>query len=227
MSAPLRLILFDVDGTLVDSQNDIVAALAEAFRQVGLPLPDRQRLLSGVGLSLEVFMPRLVPDESPATHTQMIESYKNSYMSLRAQSGVEVSSPLYPGARDVLQLLQAVPEVFLGVATGKSKRGLDKLIQGHGLEGIFATQQVADFHPSKPHPAMIEAALRETGVEPRNTVMIGDTSFDMEMARAAGVRGIGVSWGYHGRARLDAADVIIDGFAELEPVLQAMTDSTI
>ena len=227
MSGPLRLILFDVDGTLVDSQNDIVAALTEAFRQVGLPLPDRQRLLSGVGLSLEVFMPRLVPDESPATHTQMIESYKNAYMSLRAQSGVEVSSPLYPGARDVLQRLQAVPEVFLGVATGKSKRGLDKLIQGHGLEGIFATQQVADFHPSKPHPAMIEAALRETGVEPRNTVMIGDTSFDMEMARAAGVRGIGVSWGYHGRARLDAADVIIDGFAELESVLQAMTDSTI
>lgn len=222
MSAPLRLILFDVDGTLVDSQNDIVAALTQAFEQVARPVPTRQAMLSGVGLSLDIFMPRLVPDATADEHHLMIEAYKSAYMTLRAQSGVQASSPLYPGAFEVLRRLRAIPEVFLGVATGKSKRGLDKLIEGHGLQGVFATQQVADFHPSKPHPAMIEAAMAEVGVEAKDTVMIGDTSFDMEMARAAGVAAIGVSWGYHGRAGLGEADVVIDDFQALEGAIETV-----
>ena len=129
----------------------------------------------------------------------MVEAYKNAYMELRAKAGVAQSSPLYPGALETLQALHAVPEVLLGVATGKSRRGLDKLIEGHGLEGMFLTQQVADHHPSKPHPSMILQAMADVGVAAQDTVMIGDTSFDMEMAAAAGVHGIGVSWGYHDR----------------------------
>jgi phosphoglycolate phosphatase len=222
MSAPLRLVIFDVDGTLVDSQGDILAAMKATFAAIDQPLPDRETLLGVVGLSLEVLMPQLAPDRSAGTHKKMIQAYKDAYMDLRAQAGVAQSSPLYPGALEALRALHAQPETLLGVATGKSRRGLDKLIDGHGLEGLFVTQQVADHHPSKPHPAMILQALSETGVEADNAVMIGDTSFDMQMAAAAGVRGVAVSWGYHPVARLGDATHRIDSFAALEPALNAM-----
>ena len=219
MSAPLKLVIFDVDGTLVDSQGDIVAAMTQAFAAVDHPVPSRAEVLGIVGLSLDVAMPTLAPDLSGAEHLRMAEAYKGAYMALRAEAGVAQSSPLYPGARDALQRLNARPEVLLGVATGKSRRGLDKLIEGHGLEGLFVTQQVADHHPSKPHPSMIREALSETGVDGAQAVMIGDTSFDMDMAAAAGIGGIGVSWGYHGRPRLAAARQVIDGFDELDAAL--------
>jgi len=119
----------------------------------------------------------------------------------------------------VLDQLHARDEVLLGVATGKSRRGLDKLIEAHGLEGMFLTQQVSDHHPSKPHPSMIRQALVETGLDAPQAVMIGDTSFDMDMAAAAGVTGIGVSWGYHGREALSAARVVIDSFDTLPSLL--------
>lgn len=143
-------------------------------------------------------------------------------MSIRAQSDAAVSSPLYPGALQALTDLGSAPEVLLGVATGKSKRGLDKLIETHGLEGVFVTQQVADFHPSKPHPSMLHAAMSETGASPENTVMIGDTSYDMDMARAAGVRAIGVNWGYHDRKALTGAHRIIDDFDALNSTLDKL-----
>lgn len=222
MSTPLRLVIFDVDGTLVDSQSDIVAAMTVAYDAVGAAVPPRAEILGVVGLSLDVIFPLLMPDMSPQGHEKMCEAYKNAYMEMRARAGVQHSSPLYPGALEVLNRLQMMPDVLLGVATGKSKRGLDKLIEGHGLEGVFVTQQVADFHPSKPHPSMILQAMADVGAEARDTVMIGDTSFDMEMAAAAGVRGVGVNWGYHGRDRLSAASVLIDDFAGLPAVLDEM-----
>ncbi|MEW9919809.1 HAD-IA family hydrolase [Marimonas sp. MJW-29] len=219
MSAPLRLVIFDVDGTLVDSQGDIVAAMARAFAAVDLAPPPRDEVLGIVGLSLDVAMPTLRPDLSAAAHARMAQAYKDAYMQLRADAGVVQSSPLYPGAMQTLQALYALPEVLLGVATGKSRRGLDKLIEGHGLEGYFVTQQVADFHPSKPHPSMILQAMADTGVTPSETVMIGDTSYDMEMAAAAGVQGIGVSWGYHPRERLGQASRIVEDYADLRAAL--------
>ncbi|MBD3666026.1 HAD-IA family hydrolase [Sulfitobacter aestuariivivens] len=222
MSAPLRLVIFDVDGTLVDSQGDIVAAMTAAFQSVDQAPPDRKTILGVVGLSLDVIMPRLLPALSDAAHARMVEAYKAAYMTLRASAGVAQSSPLYPGALDALRGLNAVPEVLLGVATGKSRRGLDKLIEGHRLDGLFVTQQVADHHPSKPHPSMILQALSDTGVDPHQAVVVGDTSFDMEMAAAAGVRGIGVSWGYHDRARLAGAAQVIDAFSQLRPALDAI-----
>lgn len=222
MSAARRLVIFDVDGTLVDSQGDILAAMRLAFDAVEHPLPDRQTVLSIVGLSLDVAFPVLAPDLPASAHHRMSEAYKAAYMALRAEAGGQQSSPLYPGALETLQVLASVPDTLLGIATGKSKRGLDKLIEGHGLSGIFVTRQVADFHPSKPHPSMILQAMADTGADARDTVMIGDTSFDMDMAQAAGVRGVGVSWGYHGRERLNAATVLIDDFAQLSPVLDDM-----
>lgn len=215
----LRLILFDVDGTLVDSQGDIIAAMTRAFDGAGQVVPDRDAILSIVGLSLDVAIPRLAPDLPPDMHRSMVQGYKDAYMQLRADQGVAVSSPLYPGIRDLIETLHAVPHYLLGVATGKSRRGLDKLLDGHGLQKTFVTQQVSDHHPSKPHPAMIEAALSETGLDPAQAVMIGDTSFDMDMARAAGVTPIGVSWGYHDRAALSAAHSVIDTASDLPDLL--------
>ena len=218
----LRLVIFDVDGTLVDSQGDIVGSMTRAFEAVGLSVPDRSEILSVVGLSLEVIMPRLAPDASDQDHALMVETYKAAYQDLRAAKGSVMSSPLYPGARDVLDTLRAEPETLLGVATGKSRRGLDTLLDGHELRGYFVTEQVADHHPSKPHPAMLFEALSDTGMDADRAVMIGDTSFDIDMAKAAGLKTIGVSWGYHGREKLAQADVVIDRFEELLPVLNEM-----
>ena len=225
MTSPLRLVIFDVDGTLVDSQVDILAAMGFAFGQAGHPFPPREAVLGIVGLSLEVAVARLAPELDADQHRRMVGWYKEAYVELRRKSGAAQSSPLYPGAREVLEALNAQPETLLGVATGKSRRGLDKLLEGHGLERMFITRQVSDHHPSKPHPSMIRAALSETGLEPCQAVMIGDTSFDMEMAAAAGVAGIGVGWGYHPRAALGAARHVVDSFDALPPLLQQIWET--
>ncbi len=210
MSTDLRLILFDVDGTLVDSQADIITSMTAAFEHAELPVPDRSSILSIVGLSLPRAMAVLSPSSKPQTQDAMVDAYKAKYMALRAATGSQNSSPLFPGIREVLDQLNSVPDHIMGVATGKSQRGLDALIQGHELERMFLTQQCADHHPSKPHPSMVLQAMSEIGVSPEQTVVIGDTSFDMEMARAAGVFAVGVSWGYHPRDRLREAHIVVD-----------------
>lgn len=215
----LKLVIFDVDGTLVDSQGLIIEAMTLAFEGEGLAPPSREDTLSIVGLSLDVAMFKLLPEVDAALRARLVEGYKQGYMQRRAETGVAQSSPFFSGARDVLERLQVQDDVLLGVATGKSRRGLDKLIDGHGLQGMFVTTQVADDHPSKPHPSMITTALAETGVEARDAVMIGDTSYDMEMAAAAGVAGIGVGWGYHARDALGAARYVLEDFAALESAL--------
>ncbi len=223
MNTPLRLILFDVDGTLVDSQGAIVGAMARAFGGLNLPVPERAAILSIVGLSLDRAMERLCPEADAAVHRALVEGYKSAYHAARVQGGAD-HAPLYPGARAALDALHAVPEFLLGIATGKSRRGLDGVLEAHGID-CFVTRQVADDHPSKPHPSMIRAAMAETGVVPENVVMIGDTSFDMAMARAAGVTGIGVDWGYHPAEAL-GADHLIRGFGQLQPLLQSMWRTT-
>ncbi|WP_170328757.1 HAD-IA family hydrolase [Ruegeria arenilitoris] len=218
MSAPLRLVLFDVDGTLVDSQGSIVSAMTACFDAQSLPVPEREAILSIVGLSLPNAMAQLASEHSDSVQHRLVEGYKEAYHAQRLEQGA-AGSPLYPGARDAIEALHAVPEVLLGVATGKSQRGLDALIEAHGLERFFVTRQVADHHPSKPHPSMIDTARSETGVDAANTVMIGDTKFDMDMAHAAGVAGIGVTWGYHDRSVLDRATCIIETFDQLPRAL--------
>ncbi|MFV0334980.1 MAG: HAD-IA family hydrolase [Tropicimonas sp.] len=219
-----RLVLFDVDGTLVDSQVQIMAAMTHAFEAIARPVPPRAEVLSLVGLSLPLIAERLLPDGGPALQAALVAHYRDSFSQIRVSGDPAASSPLFPGARAALERLVAREGVLLGVATGKSKRGLDHLLRAHGLSGIFVTEQVADFHPSKPHPSMILAALSETGVEPAGTVMIGDTCFDMEMGRAAGVRRIGVGWGYHppGRLAVAGAERVIEDFAALDAALDAL-----
>lgn len=189
----LRLVVFDVDGTLVDSQDHIHGAMAHAFAATGHALPPRADILSIVGLSLPEAMARLVPHLPLTAQADLVEAYKGSFGCMRADR----LSPLYDGVAELLSKLRAEPETLLGVATGKSRRGLTHMLAGHGLQDHFITTQVADDHPSKPHPSMLLAALAETGVAARDAVMIGDTTYDIRMGCAAGFRTIGVSWGYH------------------------------
>lgn len=221
MSVP-RLVIFDVDGTLVDSQRHIVEAMDSAFAAVGLPSPPVPATLGIVGLSLPVAMARLAPDLDPAGHDALVAGYKASFHRLAARAG-ELSA-LYPGARAALDALAAEPDVTLAIATGKSRRGLDAMLALHGLEGLFASVQVADDHPSKPHPSMVLAALDETGHAPGQAVMIGDTGYDMEMACAAGVVGLGVTWGYQSATALREAGAarLVDDFAALMPALDLL-----
>lgn len=210
----LTLAIFDVDGTLIDSQAHIMGALSAAFAAEGLDLPpDPLRI---VGLSLPEAIHALAPDLEEAPRTRIVEAYRQAFSQLRIR---EAPAPLYPGALAALEGLAARDDVLMGVATGKSRRGLDHVLEAHGLARFFVTRQVADHHPSKPHPAMVLAALAETGVDAANAVMIGDTSFDIEMGRAAGLRTIGVGWGYHGPDELQAADRVIAEFGALPGVL--------
>ncbi|MCU0910473.1 MAG: HAD-IA family hydrolase [Rhodobacteraceae bacterium] len=212
-----RLIVFDVDGTLVDSQAHILASMAGAFAAVGRPMPPRAEALSVVGLSLSLALARLVPGASAAEVDAMTEAYKAAFQHIR-QTG-EGASPLFPGTREMLDRLAGQEGVVLGLATGKSRRGLDHLIALHDLGRYFVTQQVADDHPSKPHPSMIRAALDETGASAAGAAMIGDTVFDIDMGRAAGVRTVGVRWGYHRPEMLAGADALIDSWADLPAAL--------
>jgi phosphoglycolate phosphatase len=213
----LRLVVFDVDGTLVDSQGHILAAMEAAFAGCGRPMPPRDEALSVVGLSLPVALGRLFPDAGEAELGAMVEGYKSAFQRIRLSGSG--ASPLYPGTREMLAGLSGDPGTLLGLATGKSRRGLEHLLGLHGLDPFFATRQVADDHPSKPHPAMLEAALAETGAEAAASVMVGDTVFDVEMGRAAGLRTVAVTWGYHRKEMLDGADAVIESWEELPRVL--------
>ncbi|MBK1636812.1 HAD-IA family hydrolase [Rhodovulum adriaticum] len=219
----LKLVVFDVDGTLVDSQDMIVRSVSEAFAGLDLPVPDRAAILSIVGLSLPQAFARLAPDLSPAGLEAAATAYRQSFFAQRQADGAG-AAVLYPGARAALDGLRARDEVLMGVATGKARRGLVHVIDTHGLHGYFQTTQTADDHPSKPHPSMLQAALAETGLDPRDAVMIGDTSFDIEMGRAAGYRTVGVAWGYHPVEALHTAgaDRVIGDFAALDAVLSEM-----
>ncbi|MFO8126456.1 HAD-IA family hydrolase [Yoonia sp.] len=208
----LRLVIFDVDGTLVDSQAEIMAAMTLAFASEGIALPDRAAVLSIVGLSLAEAFSVLCPEVDPSQRGRMVEAYKDAFVSLRSDN--QELGPLFPGALDALDILRAQDHTLLAVATGKSRRGLDKVLERHGLTGVFHSEQVADHHPSKPNPSMILTALNETGVVPQKSVMLGDTTYDMDMARAAGISKIGVTWGYHAAEAL-RPDAMIEDFAAL------------
>lgn len=193
-----RLAIFDCDGTLVDSGATIRTALEQAFSVHGLDCPPPEISRKVIGLSLMECMAVLAPG---ADHAALTRSYKDAFFALRGAG--EVYEPLFEGVIELLEAMEA-DGWLLGVATGKSRRGLDHCLDSHGLSGRFVTLQTADHHPSKPHPAMAIAAMAEAGAAPGRTVFIGDTGWDMGCARNAGVGAIGAAWGYHEVEELEA-----------------------
>ncbi|WJS84644.1 HAD-IA family hydrolase [Paracoccus sp. TOH] len=198
----MKLVIFDIDGTLVDSQQEITQAMNRGMSAAGLPELEPARILSIVGLSLPVAVERLLPEVAADLQQRVVAGYRESFIAARAAGALP---PLYPGALDCLEALASLDRVVLGIATGKPARGLAAILDAHGLTGRFTTRQSADGHPSKPHPAMLHSALAETGVPAARAVMVGDSTFDMEMARSAGVAGFGVGWGFCPAAELQAA----------------------
>jgi phosphoglycolate phosphatase len=201
----VRLAVFDCDGTLVDGQAAVCEAMEAAFEAAALPPPARTAIRRIVGLSLPQAVRELAPEITEGPHRVVVENYKQAFRQSRHDGRLE--EPLFEGVVELLDRLVAAGWA-LGVATGKSDRGLTSCLAAHGIADRFVTLQTADRHPSKPHPAMLEAALFEVGAMLADAVMIGDTVFDIDMARAAGVRAIGVDWGYH------AADELREAGAE-------------
>tara|TARA_Y100000815_G_scaffold257421_1_gene265976 strand:+ start:194 stop:847 length:654 start_codon:yes stop_codon:yes gene_type:complete len=190
----MRCAVFDCDGTLVDGQAAVCDSMEAAFAEAGLLSPDRNAVRRIVGLSLPQAVMHLAPDTEKDARAAVVEAYKAHFRATR-ESGA-LREVLYDGIRETLHALHDA-DWMLAVATGKSHRGLTATLETNGLAALFTSLQTADGHPSKPHPAMLEAALVECGAAPADAVMIGDTSFDIEMAKAAGATPIGVAWGYH------------------------------
>jgi len=213
-----RLAVFDCDGTLADGQAAVCTAMAGAFAEVGVPAPPNPAIRRIVGLSLPVAVRHLAPDETPEVHAQLVDAYRAAFFRAREQG--LVAEPLFDGIRELLASLHG-KGWQLGVATGKSDRGLKGCLVKHGVFDLFLTLQTADRHPSKPDPAMLVAAMHDAGATPAETVMIGDTAFDMAMARAAGCRALGVAWGYHPAQELTAAgaEAVAETAAELEELI--------
>ncbi len=216
----VKLAVFDCDGTLSDGQAAVCAAMEEAFVQAGRPAPPRAAIRRIVGLSLPQAIRALDPDATAETQAATVEAYRQSFF--RAREEGRVAEPLFTGIAELLGALHARGWT-LGVATGKGDRGLKGCLVNHGVFDLFDTLQTADRHPSKPNPSMLEAAMAEAGAAPADTVMIGDTVYDIAMAQAVGVRAIGVAWGYHGPEELLAAgaEAVAETPAELGELLDA------
>ena len=195
-----RLAIFDCDGTLFDSGGTIHRALDATFRAHSLICPPRHEAQKVIGLSLEQAMAALAPEADAGA---LSATYKDNFIAMRGAG--EVDEPLFEGIVTLLDTLES-NGWLLGIATGKSLRGLKHCLASHGLEGRFVTLQTADNNPSKPHPGMAHTAMAEAGAAPENTVFIGDTAWDMGCARAAGCLAIGAAWGYH-----TAEELLVDG----------------
>ncbi|MFC3050703.1 HAD-IA family hydrolase [Kordiimonas pumila] len=219
MASYNKLVIFDCDGTLVDSQHLIVRSMQQTFMEAGLPTIADDTVRSIVGLSLQDAIAVLTPQESTTMHAALTEDYKRIYYRLR----VELASgpdPLYDGTREALTALGEAG-FLLGIATGNSIRGLERILKEHDLTDMFISLQTADGHPSKPHPSMIQKAIAEAGSAPEYTVMVGDTSYDMMMSARAGVAGLGVVWGYHSTDELLKAGArhIVNHYDEIPDII--------
>lgn len=218
---PVRLIVFDCDGTLIDSQHNIIAAVERLFVSIGMAPPPTDLIRRQVGLSAEAAIAGMLPDAGPQVHAEVFAAFQRLRPSL--QQSPRQAEPLFPGIAALIESLDH-PEIFLGIATGKGYASLQQVLAEHGWTHRFHTLQTGDRCRGKPHPEMMLRATAEAGVAPQEAVMLGDTAFDIEMARAAGSHAIGVSWGYHSRADLEqaGAHAIIDQPGELFAALRGI-----
>lgn len=218
----MRLVLFDLDGTLIDSRRSITDAMTAAFVEGGLEPPTPEATASIVGISLEKAVAALAPQLDEETRANITARYRAAYLRSAATPGAD---PLYAGIEEILGDLDR-RGFLLGVATGKSRSGAEAALTRNGIRERFVTLQTGDGGPSKPHPDVILRGLRDTGAEARRTVMVGDATYDILAARAAGVGSIGVTWGFQTRADLEGAgaDIIVDRAEDVVPAILRILD---
>ena len=210
----LRMVIFDCDGTIVDSQRSLVDILQATFEHHDLPMPSRHKVLLGIGLELSVAIKRLAPKLDNLMINEICTTYRR-YAKEYRKSDV-MPEPLYPNAQEVIMTLHK-NGWLLGIATGKSRQGLDYVLDNYNLGECFISKQTSDSAPGKPNPEMIYQAMQEGGVEKKNVIMVGDTTYDIDMAVNAGVKSVGVTWGYHDKEDLEKAGAYktVDEFRDL------------
>jgi len=215
------LLIFDVDGTLIDSRAFIVESARRTFTDAPHPYPGDEAFLATIGLLPERMMDRLFPDLPVEQRQALAIRYIEQVRAMRDEQ-TAAEAP-YAGI-DALLAAVADAGFTLGIATGKKRAGVDHMLERTGWQDLFRTLQTAECGPSKPDPTLIHNAMAETGHGPDTTVMIGDSVFDMEMARAAGVASIGVDWGYNGAAALATAgaDHLVDSVTELGQMIATL-----
>ena len=191
------LIVFDWDGTLMDSTSTIVKCIQASAKDLGLPIPDNRTAAYVIGLGLMDAMQAVLPGVDPKFYPRMVERYRYHYLA----QDQELS--LFDGAREMLADLSQ-QGYFLAVATGKSRVGLNRALDTVKLLSLFDATRCADETFSKPHPAMLQELTRELGQDLKRTVMIGDTTHDLQMAINAGAGGVAVEYGAHGVPELQA-----------------------
>jgi phosphoglycolate phosphatase len=213
----VKLVVFDFDGTLVDSRKLIAESNRIVFGQFGFAVPSEDESFSLVGMSLESVLLRLAGPNAPVA--KMVAAYRRVLPLLRAD--MAYADAPFDGAAGLLAALSEHEDVLLGLATAHAAHAVVPALERFGWQGYFCTVQTADKAPSKPHPAMVLQALSEARVEARDAIMVGDTTFDIEMACAAGVRGVAVSWGYHRPDRLHGAGAlrVVNDMTELRDYL--------
>ncbi len=190
----LKLVVWDMDGTLVDSRAGIEAAMGRAFTTHGLPPPHYDEIRHTVGLSLIDVFRALAPEDYSQTGLEALaDTYRQAFVAQRADP--EFREPLYEGALATMQRL-ADAGWLQAMATGKGRTGISAAFRSHPIERYFDSIHCADDGPGKPHPFMLEQAMGRLGAETTECVMIGDAVFDMQMGRSAGVYSLGVSWGF-------------------------------
>lgn len=212
----MRAILFDCDGTIADSFGIIVGTMRKTFEAAGLAVPADADIRGIIGLSLDVAIQRLAPSVKPGAIASLVGLYKETFH--RQRNELALREALFPGAETLLRQLAARDDVFVGMVTGKSRRGVAAIIQAHGLEGIFQAVRTADDCPSKPHPAMVLECCSDLHVAPENAIVVGDSVFDIQMAVAARADAIGVTWG-----AASAGDLAASGASLVVSTMDALT----
>lgn len=211
MSRRYDLIVFDWDGTLLDSPGAIVACIQAACRDLGIEPPDDDAARHVIGLGLHDALSTALPRLDPSEYFRVAERYRHHFLSIDEQLN------LFAGASELIGKLHGAG-LLLGVATGKSRRGLERALATSGLGALFHGTRCADETHPKPHPAMLEEIMEELGAAAERTLMVGDTTHDLLMARSAGVDALAVSFGAHSRENLLAERpcACLDSFAELD-----------
>lgn len=216
----IKLLICDWDGTLMDSEATIVAAMSAAYRALGLPSPEYTAIRHIIGLSLEHAVARLSPDLDVPLRAEVVAGYRRQYATI-------ADTPLlFPGVRETLVALQS-SGLYLAVATGKSRAGLARALTQTGLGTLFVTTRTADESAPKPSPAMLYEILDDLDLDPHEACMLGDTEYDLAMAAAAGMHGAAVSYGAHApdQLRRHRPAFMLDEFAELPANLAALDRS--